>query len=344
MAQYNFGAGGLYVNGIPMNAGAGLLGGLGCGNIYYLVTAKATATNLYYKRLVENGVKGSDICTTLAAAYAKTTANQNDVIVVTPGAYLETAELAWSKGNTHLVGLGGPNTGGDWSEPGVVIYTTGVGVASVITVTGANCQFYNFTVSNYGANAACLTAFTLNKYGCYFKNVTFQGMMTTGPDATVAAAALYIDGDGMYPIFDCCTIGQNVWDTRTGALSGVLRFTNTAGTGPQNGKFRNCDFLSCSETATCAMVAIPINYAIGRGWKFDNCHFENFSVNWAVNLNQVFYDNCGTTHSIMLHHCTAIGIDEWQDADQGNNYIGADMPIVGLGGGLARNPTAVVGT
>ena len=68
MAQYNFGSGGLYVNGIPMNAQAGVMGGIGCGNIKYMVTEKATATNLYYKRLVQNGVKGSDIFTSLVAA------------------------------------------------------------------------------------------------------------------------------------------------------------------------------------------------------------------------------------------------------------------------------------
>jgi len=329
--------------GIPVYGGGIGPIGMGVGNIKYMVTAKAS-TNLYYKKLNEAGIPDNEIFTTLATAFAATTASQNDVVAATPGAYDETAELAWNKAQTHLVGLGGPNTNGDWSEPNVVIYTDSTDVASVITVTGANCQFWNATVSNYGDNTACLTAFTLNKYGCYFNNMTFQGMMTAGSDGVVAAAALYIDGDGMYPVFDDCTIGQNVWDTREGALSGVLRFTNTAGTGPQNGRFNRCKFLSCSETATVAMVAIPVNYAIGRGWLFDNCYFENFSVNWAINLNQVFYDNCGTTHSIMLHNCSALGIDEWQDADQGNNYIGSNMPIVGVGGGLARNPTAVTGT
>ena len=163
-----------------------------------------------------------------------------------------------------------------------------------------------------------------------------------GNDDTVAAASLYIAASGMYPLFEDCIIGQNVWDVREGALSGVLRFTGT--TGPQNGIFRRCTFLSASETATVAMVALPVNSCIDRLWLFDNCHFENFSVNAAVRLNQVFYDNCGTTHSIMLHNCSAIGFDEWQDADQGNSYIGSNMPIVGVGGGLARNPTAVTGS
>lgn len=278
-----------------------------------------------------------------AQAFEACSGYRNDVVCVFPGAYDIDTELAWSKHNTHLVGMGGPNTFGDWSEPNVVIYSDNVACASVITVTGANCQFLNFTAQNYGNNAACLTAFTLNKYGCRFKNVSFQGVMTAGNDDVVAAASLYIAADGMYPIFEKCVIGQNVWDVREGALSGMLRFTGTT-VGPYGGEFRNCRFLSRSDTATVAMVVLPANQSIGGTWLFDNCSFENFALNWVVNLNQVFYDACGTTHSIILHHCNAVGFGEWQNADAGNNYIASDMPIVGLGGGLARNPTGVAGT
>ena len=278
-----------------------------------------------------------------AQAYEAASGDRNDVVCVFPGAYDINTELAWSKANTHLIGMGGPNSFGDWSEPNVVIYSDATDCASVITVTGANCQFLNFTAQNYGNNPACLTAFTLNKYGCRFRNVSFQGVMTAGNDDVVAAASLYIAANGMYPIFEKCVIGQNVWDVREGALSGMLRFTGTT-VGPYGGEFRDCRFLSRSETATVAMVALPANKCIGGTWLFDNCSFENFSLDWAANLNQVFYDNCATTHGILLKGCSAIGIDEWQDADAGNNYIGSTMPIVGLGGGLARNPTAVVGT
>lgn len=283
--------------------GSGAPAEMGIGEKWYLDGTNGSNGN--------SGKTAGTALKTLAAAESACVASQNDCVLAMPAAYLETAELAWDKANTHLFGISGPNSGGDWSEPNVVFYTTGTAVASVITVTGANCRFENFTVSNYGDNAACLTAFTLNKYGCYFKNVAFQGVMTAGTDDVVAAASLYIDGDGMYPEFHDCIIGQNVWDTREGALSGMLRFTNTSGSGPQNGLFRGCRFLSGSETATVAMVAIPVNYAIGRNWQFDDCHFDNFSVNHANSLNQVFYDNCGSTHDIILRNSTHRGFSYW---------------------------------
>lgn len=317
--------------------------GPGIGEIFY-VAPSASSTSQYRTQLQAMGVKDENIYSLPSAAFKDMIAYRNDVMLVMPGAYAETASLAWSKANTHLIGLGGPNTFGDYSEPNVAIYTATTSVAEVINVTGQNCQFHNITVGNFGNNAANLAALKLDAYGCYFKNVAFQGATTAGTDDVVAAASLYIDDGGSYPIFERCVIGQNVWDVREGALSGVLRFTGTAGTGPFGGEFRQCRFLSRSDTATVAMVALPANYCMHGTWLFDNCTFENYADNWAVNLNQVFYDNCGTTHSVVLHHCMAVGCDEWQDADGGNNYISADMPIVGLGGGLARNPTAVTGS
>jgi len=323
--------------GVPLYGSGGLLG-LGVGNVKYVVEAKAS-TNLYYAKLRKNGIKQKNIFTTVGAAFAATTASQNDVVAVTPGKYLEGAEIAWNKASTHLVGLGGPNIGGDWAEPNVVIYTTGVAIASVITVTGANCQFYNATISNYGNNAACLTAFTLNKYGCYFKNVAFQGNMTTNQNTTVAAASLYIDTNGMYPIFDHCVIGQDVWGTRSGANSGQLRFTGTGQ--PNGGWLRHCRIISKSVTATCAAVALPSDGAIGRGWVFDNCIFSNEYLTPFTNLTHVFYDNDDAGQSFLLRQCTALGYTQWQSKDR---RIFADMPITGTGGGLCAEPTAATGS
>jgi hypothetical protein len=273
-----------------------------------------------------------------ALAFAETTANRNDVVIVFPGAFDLTSELAWNKNHVHLVGAGGPNVGGDWSEPNVCIYTDSIDVASVITVTGANCQFHNANVFQYGNNSACLTAFTLNKYGCVFKNFAFMGVATAGVDDVVAAASLYIAGNGMYPLFEDCIIGQDVWDEREGANSGQLRFTGTTQT--NGGQFLRCRFLSRSNTATVAMVALPANGAIGRGWRWIDCTFYNLAVPHSTNLNQVFYDNDAAGQTIILQNCTAVGFDEWQDQDRGRIF--QSMPAVDTGGGLVREPTATV--
>jgi hypothetical protein len=279
-------------------------------------------------------------------AYNEAQSYRNDVVVAMPGAYNITSTAAWSKPLTHLVGSSGFNQGGDYTEPGCVLYTDTAAVASTLTVSGYGCQFQDIAIQNAGANAGNLAAVNLTKYGCTFKNVQIAGTMATGQLDVVAAASLYVGANAYNALFENCIIGQNVWGVRSGALSGVVRFTNTAsGTLPQNVKFNKCQFLSASETVTCAMIALPANYCIDRLLEFRDCTFENFSVNWGVQLDQVIYDNCGTSHNILLSGaCAAIGIDEWQDADGGNARIGSTMPIVGIGGGLARNPTAVTGS
>jgi len=142
--------------------------------------------------------------------------------------------------------------------------TNGDASPMTLTITGQNCIFKDVVVSNYGNNAACLAALTLSNYGCSFERVSIQGTMTTNQCTTAAAASLYIDGAGMYPVFQDCIIGQDVWGERSGANSGVIRFTGTAQ--PNGGRFHNCRILSRSDTATCAAVALPANGAIGRGW------------------------------------------------------------------------------
>lgn len=321
----------------------GTLGvGPGIGEVHFLVKADSA----YYSWLRDDmRVNPSLIHYTLAEGEDELTASRNDCLLVYPGAYDETARVAWDKSFTHLVGLGGPVVGSDYTEPIINIYSDTAALAEIIDITGNGVQFHNLHVSNVGNDAGSLAALTLDGYSCRFKNCAFSNMMTAGSDGIVAAAAVYIAQLGAHCFWENCIFGQDEWDERTGVNSGVLRFTNTSSSGgPKGGTFRKCIFRSRSDTAGVAMIALPANHCIGRNWLLDNCHFANFSVNWAANLNQAIYDNCGTTFSLMLHHCTAIGIDEWQDANRGNNYIGADMPIVGLGGGLARNPSAATGS
>jgi len=311
--------------------------GPGIGDVFYV----AVASSAYETWLKKQGVAGDHIFALPSLAYAEATASRNDTILVTPGAYLETAEIAWSKANTHMIGLGGPNSqAGDYSEANVVIYTLTEAVASLLTVTGANSQFYNFALENNFDAATNLTAGTINTYGTVWKNVGFHGHMAATQNTTVAAASLYIGGAGMYPLLEDCQIGQDVWGTRSGANSGVMRFSASSGR-PSGATFRRCKFLSRSVTAACALVAIPAAQSIGRSWYFDNCHFSNF-YDGTTTLTQVFYTVTGTQMwAIQLHNCSAAGYTEWQTGDF--DVVTSDMPITGTAGGLMKSPTGTVG-
>lgn len=310
--------------------------GPGIGDVFYLVVSGSA----YHVWLLNQKVSGDHIFTTLAAAYAATTASRNDVILAFPGAYVQTAELAWTNAHTHLIGLGGPNIGGDYSEPNVVFYTTTANVASVLTVTGAYSQFHNFVVENNKDDADNLTAATINIYGTRWKSVAFHGNMQSTQNATAVCASLYIGAAGMYPLIEDCIIGQDVWGERAAANSGVLRFSSTGGR-PNGGIFRRCQLLSTGSTVTCAMVAIPAATSTGRGWLFDQCTFQHFN-DAGVSLNQAFYSvGAGVEkHTMLLHQCSAFGIDEWQDAN--DDVVISTMGVATVGGGLHIQPTATV--
>ncbi|MCK4248967.1 MAG: hypothetical protein KAX15_04230 [Candidatus Omnitrophica bacterium] len=330
--------------GIPLyGSGFGPPLGLGTGNVKYVVKAKAS-TNLYYQKLQSNGIKDSDIFITVAAAFGAAVAGQNDVVAVTPGAYDETASLGWNKANTHLIGLGGPNSLGDWSEPNVCIYTDSTSVAEVINITGQNCMFLNVNIENYGNHASNIAAVKLDKYGCYFEGCRIAGNMTANQNGAAAAGSLLIAAGGMYPVFRNCQFGQDVWGTRTTANSGVIVYNNSGR--PNGSDFINCRIVSVGDDVECAMVRIATSTSIGRGHRFDNCIFSHFASTGAgdKDLTRAFYSpSTGVQKDIIhLHSCMGVGITEWQDDD--DDVVWADMPVTGLGGGLGRNPTAPVGT
>ena len=270
-------------------------------------------------------------------AYNSLSAYRNDVMLVFPGAYLLTAELAWAKVQTHMVGMGGPNIGGDFSESNTVLYTQTADVASVLTVTGQYSQFHNLVIENDKDDADNLTAATIAIYGTRWKNVAFHGHMEATQNTTVAAASLYITGAGMYPLLEDCIIGQSVWGIRSGALSGVLRFTSAGR--PNGGIFKRCKFLSYSNTVTCAMIAVPTGTFIGRDWNFEQCSFRNDNPDYGTKLNQVFYlEPTGLQKNVItLKDCAAFGFDAWDDGNAAN--ILSDMAVPAVTGGLGIEPT-----
>ena len=277
-----------------------------------------------------------------ADAFGDCSAYRNDVVLVFPGAYDIDTELAWNKDNTHLVGMAGPVNWTDYSEPGVAIYTDTAGTVDTIDVTGKYCQFHDVLVSNNGASTSSISAINHDGYGCYFKNVVIQGNMTSQQAGNANCASLIIDGGGYSCLFEDCTIGDNLWATLT--TGSQLLFPSTGG--PYNGIFRRCLFLAKIETAA-SVYMVSMGSASGgrmdRTWLFDKCHFSNFWTNFADQLDVCFSDGCSSTKNLMLRDCTSQGIDKWGGTGP-NSRFGANMPIVGVGGGQARLPTAVTGS
>lgn len=312
--------------------------GPGIGDIFYV----ADTTLAFYQKLLDDGhVAEADIFTLASDAHNACTATRNDVVLLTPGIYTETAELAWSKDWTHMIGLGGPNSFGDYSLRGCIVDCNTAAVAETIDCTGDRCQFQNVLISNRNNNAGNLAAFNLDGWGCYFKRVTFHGTVGGTQANTEAASDLYIDRLGHFPLFEDCVIGNNAWASRTlTAAGGALRFVGTTEPRPQNGVFRRCRFLTKHLTAAYGhAVVIPGNHAIGWQWIFHGCDFHNYYENNATAMNFVFSAGGMDTHSILLRDCSMQGWTEWQHADLGSAWFGTVDCNADTGGGIVVSPS-----
>lgn len=138
----------------------------------------------------------------------------------------------------------------------------------------------------------------------------------------------------MYPIFESCNIGHQVWATRSGANQGVILF-NESNTQANGGQFRNCNILSVCETATGAFVSVVGTNVLGRGWSFDNCIFDNYTT--GTTMNQAFYQSASNSigdRAVLLKDCilNTKGCDAWQDSNYGNIY--GNQPASNAAGGL----------
>lgn len=316
--------------------------GPGVGELFW-VAPSTSATSQFKSHLTEGLGVSEKIYAAPDDAEDATVAARGDVVLVMPGAYDTDTEIDWDKQDTHMIGLGGPNVYGDYSEYNVVIYTDSTSTVYTVDISGKNCQFHNLAIANLGANAGCLAPVRVNKHGLFFSNVRMQGTMTSQQAADADCASLIITGDGFYPQFHNCIIGENEWATRTAANSGQLLFPGAAGA-PSNGLFKDCRFILRSDTATTALVAVSGVDYIGRAWLFDNCFFHCESAD-QTEMNRAFYMNTSGSDnipSINLHQCFASNFAAWQTDD--NDAIEADMPITGIAGGIGQQPDGTVGS
>lgn len=320
--------------------------GAGIGEVHYLVESGGAC----HLRLLDSKIDKSLIHTTMLAGEDALTTNRNDVLCVFPGAYAEVTETDWDKDNTHIVGLGGRVRVSDYYCDGAMIYTATATVYNLLHVTGNNCQFHNIGLYNNGVATGCVSALKVGAttvgYNNKFYNSHFCGLMNSTQIGAATAASIRIASGASDYYFENCVIGHNCWGARTTATQGQVYFGGTtesgagAGYGPQNGAWKNCQFLSQGTTTTVPMIRVEAggNEAMDRTHLFDNCVFENWPGS-AATMGYVFDDNCLTWHHVDILNCGAFGYGEWQDNDQGFYRIMSPVPNAAACG-IAVQPTS----
>lgn len=264
---------------------------------------------------------------TVAAAFAKCTADQHDAVVMVSGDTADalTSAINWNKDYTHLIGLSSDLPG--LGQRCRITGSASADLTNLVTFAGNGCivkniQFYN------GADAdADNTAVTITGDRCHFKNCFFVGMQHTTPAARAGSSSCSMSG-ASENYFEDCTFGADTI-LRAAANSELVMATSSKNT------FRRCRFMSMSETATKHLVSID---RTGAGINFfEDCLFYNLSVNWAAPIDNAFtMIGTNNTHYVDLSHCRLVGVDGWSDVV---DHIYLSDPAPNAGAGVATQPT-----
>lgn len=239
------------------------------------------------------GTKWSAPLASIAAAYAKCTANRNDTValVANQTAAQLTAALTWGKDFTHLVGLGAVTRS---TPKAKIVSPAALATTPAVTFSADGCLVRNLTIQHGSTQAASLVNVSLTGTQNFFENVHFKGGMT---------AAGYVDGSyslsvdgGTDNFFKHCTIGQNEVAAPTGVGGLGLSLSAARNT------WEDCIFLCAPSNAGAFHVEIILATGVASWNLFQSCKFLNTS---ATGMTTAFVSPGGlpATSRIYLLDC-----------------------------------------
>lgn len=285
---------------------AGLNVGIAEGNVYFVNGADGSDSN--------SGESPDQALLTINAAFAKCTANQNDIVYLIgdSSGVTMSAALDWNKNYTHLIGVCAPTRVGQRAR--IFQLSTLTGASPLLTVSASGCVFSNFYIFQGVNDNTSLINVSVTGGRNYFENVHFAG----GGHATQAidgGASLKLDGAEENTFVDC-TIGVDTISAATGMV-GIL-FDGEA----HRNVFENCRVTMYAGNTGAAFVEVADGTGIDRYTIFDNCQFINSnSDNFAMASGFVIPAFAANNSSrILLKDCMIHGTTKLDASDQGVLY------------------------
>jgi len=247
---------------IRINTGLMVLGKI-------LIVCPSTDTN--YDRLTNIVKTDSDgvvrLYTTLEAAYAAATSNQNDVILLQGySAHTIAAGIAWSKSRIHVLGCDG---GDRLIQQGSRIQTTGnPDDAYLIKVTGTRNTFRNIKFEQNSTNAAAVTCVQMGGEGTLYKNCSFVFGTATNIDGSETTSYEVLCGEDSGTFINC-TFGQDTLTT-TGGRAVMAIDTVTASQPFKNNIFKDCIWKMITSDTDANFIRILSTADVNFGSEFIN--------------------------------------------------------------------------
>ncbi len=306
---------------------AGMIGLPSVGNIWYVDPGAGNdSTN--------PGTSRNDAFATVAKALSVATADQDDVILITPssstGRTSETAAIVWNKRRVHLIGSTSPLM----SSPRAGMSFGSAVVSPCFTVSTRSCIFKNITIAQF--NDVNVLVYLTGSYN-YWEGVHFAGIgnATTG-DATAARCVVLKGSDEN--VFNACTFGLDSV-MRTGA-NYTLEFAVSGNN--SNNVFRGCNFNLIGDADAPRHILTGVS-SVNRWVLFDHCMFNcNADISSASTQTDVaqMVVASGAGGTPIFKDCVQVGHTGWTNNVTGMRMLGAitNSTTATTGYGHAINP------
>ena len=252
-----------------------------------------------------SGLSPKRALATLAAALAKCTANQNDVVWLMSESNsssgttdYQSETLDWNKDLCHIIGVGAGGPIGQRSR--VALISTYVTASNLFTLSANGCLIANTSFYAGVADTNPTGCFKLTGNRNRILNCHIAGIGHANNDIA-GAYSLKLDG-AIENSFERCTVGLDTIARGTAANSGLLLDSEAT-----RNEFRDCMFVAMVEHAT-NHVHVRFNdaTAIDRWLRFKDCLFYYMSPNYAIGATGVMKLTAALTKGyIVVQNCMA---------------------------------------
>ena len=283
-------------------------------------------------KTISNAVLGLD------DAYALCTDGAGDGIVLLSRGSTAAAttsligtELAWSKNGITTVGVCAPTF---YNQRARVSDSTGVDLANIVTVSGANNTFINILFINEAVSKTIQEAQFSAVKVTGIRNAFINCHFISSPDSATALKSDLVLNSADENLFSHCTFGSASFDAGDNASCHIF-IDGTTGNG-QN-MFEGCISIAQVSTGTAFGVVKCGNAKALNGLIiFRDCIFAAWQANTGlVAMASWFIGTKPTTGAIVVHNSLTAGYAEW-DTVAGNDRVIVGMPTTAAsaGGGL----------
>jgi len=298
------------------------------GNVYWADGSAGSDGN--------SGLAPDKALKTLSKAQSLMTANQNDTVIIiansSAGSSIrESADLAWTKNLTHIVGTAQNVV----SQRASLRETSGgTAVVKMMDNSAQGCVFANFHI--FQGQSTAEDQFAWDESGernAYF-NLHIAGGGHQTPADRAGSRDILITGGGGEHYFYNCTIGLDTISRGTSAGMTNLELI----TGTTRNKFENCSFIMHADGATPNFVLVTA-LGLDRYVWFKDCMFVNAGpATGATTITEGLQIDASPGGVVFMHNSWVIGATTAENATESTNVWNINA------GGAATGALAILNT